>query len=200
MKLRDARPVRRTLIVTHGDEPFDLEIMTVTRFAFAVLTIAALIGPIPAEGQLVGGVFAARARDSFGGTNGLGAEVGVSLPLLPIDVVASGTLFSPSCTGCDLSGWSLGVKFQVLPLPVVKPYVTAGRTWRDLEEPSDRLVLDEEGIFAGPGLEIAFPGTQAGIFLEGRYEFLTSDSAPTRDLRQWNWRAGLTLRWGGLPL
>ena len=174
--------------------------MIVTRFAFAVLTIAALIGPVSADGQLVGGVFGARARDSFGGTNGLGAEAGVSLPLLPIEVVGSGTLYSPSCTGCDLSGWSLGVRFLVLPLPVVKPYISGGRTWRDLEDPRDGLVLDEEGVFVGPGLQIAFPGTRAGMFLEGRYEFLTSDSGPTRDLRQWNWRIGLTMRWGGLPL
>ncbi len=103
--------------------------MIVARTLFVVLTIGVLMGPVPAHGQLVGAVFGARARDSFGGTNGLGAEVGVSLPLLPIEVVASGTLFSPSCTGCDFSGWSLGVKFHVLPVPVVKPYVTAGRTW-----------------------------------------------------------------------
>ena len=174
--------------------------MIVTKFAFTLLTIGALVGPVPANSQLVGGVFGARAQDSLGGANGFGAEAGVSLPLLPIDVIASGTHYNPSCIGCDLSGWSLGVKFQVLPTPVVKPYVTAGRTWRDLEDPSDGLVLDEEGIFAGPGLEINFPGTRAGFFLEGRYEFLTRDSAPSQDLRQWAWRAGLTMRWGGLGI
>ena len=83
------------------------------RFVFVVLTIGALITPAPAEGQLVGGVFGARARDSFGGTNGLGAEFGVSLPLIPLDVFGSGTLFNPACAGCELDGWSLGAKVRI---------------------------------------------------------------------------------------
>ena len=168
------------------------------RFAFAVMTIGALIGPIPADGQLVGGVFGARARDSFGGTNGIGVEAGVSLPLVPLEVFAAGTLFRPACSGCDLQGWSLGGKFSVLPLPVLHPYVTFGRTWRDLEDLSNGLMLDDRGFFGGVGLEVAMPGF--GIFAEGRYEFLTGDPVPIRDLRQWTLRAGLMMRWGGLPL
>ncbi len=172
--------------------------MIVTRFAFAVLTVGALIGPIPAHAQLVGGIFGARARDTFGGTNGIGAEAGVSLPLVPLEVFAAGTLFSPACTGCDLKGWSVGVKFSVLPLPVLHPYVTFGRTWRNLEDPNNALTLDDRGFFGGAGLEIVLPGF--GIFAEGRYEFLTEDPAPSPDLRQWMLRAGVVMRWGGLPL
>ena len=121
------------------------------RFAFAVMTIGALIGPIPADGQLVGGVFGARARDSFGGTNGIGVEAGVSLPLVPLEVFAAGTLFRPACSGCDLQGWSLGGKFSVLPLPVLHPYVTFGRTWRDLEDLSNGLMLDGQGFLRRRG-------------------------------------------------
>lgn len=174
--------------------------MIVARIAFAVLTICALVGPNVAEGQLVGGVFGARARDSFGGANGFGAEAGVSLPLLPLDVFAAGTLFRPACSGCELKGWSLGVRFTVLPLPVLRPYLTFGRTWRDLEDPSVGLMTDDEGLFAGAGLEVRLPG--AGIFAEGRYEFLTERDpvGPSPDLRQWTLRAGLVMRWGGLPL
>ncbi len=168
------------------------------RFAFAVLTVGALIGPIPAHSQLVGGVFGARARDTFGGTNGIGAEAGVSLPFVPLEVFAAGTLFSPACTGCDLKGWSVGVKFSVLPLPVLHPYVTFGRTWRNLEDPNNALTLDDRGLFGGAGLEIVLP--VFGIFAEGRYEFLTEDPAPSPDLRQWMLRAGVVMRWGGLPL
>ena len=169
------------------------------RFVFAVLTIGALIGPTAADAQLVGGVFGARARDSFGGTNGFGAQAGVSLPLLPVEVFAAGTLFRP-CSGCDLKGWSLGVRFTVLPLQVLRPYITFGRTWRDLEDPGNSVVLDDDGLFAGAGLEIRIPGSGAGIFAEGRYEFLTEPVGPSSDLRQWVLRAGLTMRWGGLPL
>jgi len=170
----------------------------VTKFAFAILTIGVLMGPIPADGQLVGSVFGTRARDSFGGTNGFGAAAGVSLPLVPLEVFAAGTWFRPDCDGCDLKGWSLGVKFTVLPLPVFKPYVTFGRTWRDLEDPSVGPATDDAGLFAGAGLEIGLPG--AGLFADGRYEFLTEPVGPGPDLRQWILRAGVVLRWGGLPL
>ena len=171
---------------------------TVLKFALAVLTVGALFGPIPADGQLVGGVFGARARDSFEGTNGIGAQAGVSLPMLPLEVFAAGTLFRPACTGCELKGWSLGVKFTLLPLPVFKPYVTFGRTWRNLEDPVNAPILEDEGLFTGAGLEIGLPGL--GVFAEGRYEFLTEGVAPSPDLRQWTLRAGLVMRWGGLPL
>ncbi len=166
------------------------------KFAFVLMIVGASIGPVPAHGQLVAGVFGARARDSFGGANGIGAEAGVSLPLVPLEVFIAGTLFRPTCTGCDLNGWSLGVKFSVLPLPVLHPYITLGRTWRDLD--SNGLILDVEGFFGGAGLEVALPGF--GIFAEGRYEFLTDTPAPNPDLRQWVLRAGLVMRWGGLPL
>ena len=174
------------------------EMRIVTRFAFAILTLGALIGPIPVDGQLVGGLFGARARDSFGGTSGFGAAAGVSLPIASLEVFASGTLFYPGCSGCDLRGWSLGLKFTVLPIPVLKPYVTFGRTWRDLEDPSVGLMTDDDGLFAGAGLEIGLPGL--GLFAEGRYEFLTETVEPSPDLRQWMLRAGLVVRWGGLPL
>jgi hypothetical protein len=174
------------------------ERMIVAKLALAILTIGSLIGPMPVQGQLVGGVFGARARDSFAGTNGFGAEVGVSLPLVPLEVFGSGTLFRPACTDCELKGWSVGARFQVLPLPVIKPYVTFGRTWRDLEDPSVALVRDEEGFFTGAGLELSLPGV--GIYAEGRYEFLADTAVPSGDLRQWVLRAGLLLRWGGLPL
>ena len=88
------------------------------------------------------------------------------------------------------------MKFTVLPIPVLKPYVTVGRTWRDLEDPSAGLITDDDGLFAGAGLEIGLPGL--GLFAEGRYEFLTETVEPSPDFRQWILRAGLVMRWGGL--
>jgi hypothetical protein len=170
----------------------------VAKFAFAVLTIGALIVPVPGDSQLLGGVFGARARDSFGGTNGLGAQAGVSLPLVPLEVFAAGTLFSPSCSGCKLKSWSVGAKLGIFPLPVLRPYLTFGRTWRNLEDPNAALILGDDGFFTGAGLEFALSGF--GLFGEGRYEFLTEDPGPSPDLRQWTLWAGLRMRWGGLPL
>lgn len=172
--------------------------MIVARLAFALLTIGALIIPVSADGQLVGGVFWARAPDSFGGTNGFGAQAGVSLPLIPLEVFAAGTWFRPDCDGCDFKGWSVGAKLGIFSIPVLQPYVTAGRTWRDLEDPGAALMLDDDGFFTGAGLELRLPGF--GLFGEGRYEFLTGEPDPSPDLRQWILRAGLVLRWGGVPL
>jgi hypothetical protein len=172
------------------------ELMIVARFSFAVLAIVALIMPVPTDGQLVGGVFGARARDSFGGTNGFGAQAGVSLPLVPLEVFAAGTLFRPACSGCDFKGWSVGAKLGIFAIPVLRPYITAGRTWRDLEDPNAALILDDDGFFTGAGLELMLPGFS--LFGEGRYEFLPED--PGQDLRQWMLRAGVMLRWGGVPL
>ena len=180
------------------DDRSTRELMTVAKFAFVVMTVGALIAPIPANSQLVGGVFGARARDSFGGTNGFGAELGVSLPLVPLEVFAAGTLFRPGCTGCDFKIWSVGAKLQIFPLPVLKPYVTVGRTWLDLEDPGAALILADDGFFTGAGLEFALPGF--GLFAEGRYEFLPEDPGPSPDLRQWTMRVGLRMRWGGIPL
>jgi hypothetical protein len=180
------------------DDRSTRELMTVAKFAFVVMTVGALIAPIPANSQLVGGVFGARARDSFGGTNGFGAELGVSLPLVPLEVFAAGTLFRPGCTGCDFKIWSVGAKLQIFPLPVLKPYVTVGRTWRDLEDPGAALILADDGFFTGAGLEFALPGF--GLFAEGRYEFLPEDPGPSPDLGQWTMRVGLRMRWGGIPL
>ena len=170
--------------------------MIVARTLFVVLTIGALMGPVPVHGQLVGAVFGARARDSFGGTNGLGAAAGVSLPGVPLEVFGSGTLFYPGCSGCDLKGWSLGVNFAVLPFRGLKPYLSFGRTWRDLEDPSVGLATDDDGLFAGGGLEIGL--RRAGLFAEGRYEFLTETTGSSPDVRQWMFRGGLVMRWGGL--
>ena len=180
------------------DDRSTRELMTVAKFAFVVMTVGALIAPIPANSQLVGGVFGARARAGFGGTNGFGAELGVSLPLVPLEVFAAGTLFRPGCTGCDFKIWSVGAKLQIFPLPVLKPYVTVGRTWRDLEDPGAALILADDGFFTGAGLEFALPGF--GLFAEGRYEFLPEDPGPSPDLGQSTMRVGLRMRWGGIPL
>ena len=88
------------------------------------------------------------------------------------------------------------MKFTVLPIPVLKPYVTFGRTWRDIEDPSVGVITDDDGLFGSMGLEFGLH--RVGIFGEGRYEFLTETVGSSPDLRQWVFQAGLILRWGGL--
>jgi len=149
-----------------------------------------LLSPVQLRGQVFGGVFGAHAQDSFGGTTGFGVEAGLNIPVLPLAVFGSGEWFSPSCTGCELNGWSLGVKYRVLPAPIASPYVTGGRIWRSREDGALPTV-DDEGVFAGVGADVSLPGFK--LFAEGRYDFLSGD------LRQAVLRAGLLLSWGGLP-
>ena len=165
--------------------------MIVTRPTVTLVMALLLLSPVQLRGQVFGGVFGAHAQDTFGGTTGFGVEAGLSIPVLPLDVFGSGEWFSPSCSGCDLNGWSLGVKFRVLPVPIASPYVTGGRTWRSRDGGAQQAV-DDEGVFAGVGADVSLPGFR--LFGEVRYDFLSGD------LRQAVLRAGFLLSWGGLPL
>ena len=127
---------------------------------------------VPCEGraQIIGGVFGAYAQDAFDGTPGVGAQLGLDIPILPVDVYGSGTWFLPSCDGCEMKGWSLGVTLRPFPFPVVRPYVVGGLASRDLEGPAAGSVINASGAFAGVGVDVALAGFR--LFAEGRYEFL----------------------------
>ncbi len=163
---------------------------TVIRATVTLVTAVILLNPGQLHGQVFGGVFGARAHDAFGGSTGFGVEGGLSIPVLPLDVFGSGEWFFPSCTGCDLSGWSLGVKYRVFPFPVVRPYVTGGRTWRS-QSVGVISAVDDEGMFGGFGADVVLPGFR--LFGEIRYDFLSGD------LEQRVARTGFLLSWGGLP-
>jgi len=128
--------------------------------------------PTPHEGraQIVGGVFGAYAQDVFDGTPGVGAQLGLDVPILPIDIYGSGTWFRPGCDGCKMKGWSVGVTLRPFPFPVARPYVVGGLTSRDLEDPMAGSDIDASGAFAGGGLDLALVGFR--FFAEARYEFL----------------------------
>ncbi len=152
-----------------------------------------LLGPVQLRGQVFGGVFGILVQDSCGESgesSGVGVEGGLNIPVLPLDVFGSAEWFFPNCARRDLRGWSLGFNYRVLPVPLVSPYVTGGRTWRRSEngEPPG----SGEGMFGGIGIDVSLPGF--GLFTEIRYEFLSGDLAQTV------MRAGFLLSWGGLPL
>lgn len=148
-----------------------------------------LLCPVQLRGQVFGGVFGVHVRDSFGEGNGVGAEGGLSFPVLPLDVFGSAEWFFPSCARCG-HGWSLGFNYRVLPVPMVSPYVTGGRTWRRSKNGERRV--SGEGMFGGIGVDISLPGFR--LFTEMRYEFMSGDLAQTV------MRVGLLWSWGGLPL
>ncbi len=150
--------------------------MTARRLTAYIVLIGALAVPVSANAQLFGGITAARADKIFGGTSGMGGVLGVDFPILPLDAFVAGTWFFPDCDGCDLKGWSLGANLR-LPIPMVRPYLTGGMTWRDVglgDETINPLAEnDDSGVFAGAGVDLAIASFR--LFLEGRYEFLDGD-------------------------
>ncbi len=147
--------------------------MTPRRLTSCIVLIGALVIPGTARAQLFGGLTGAWA-EGFDGSVGMGGVLGYDLPILPVDIFGEGTWFFPDCDGCDLKGWSLGVNVR-LPLPLIRPYLTGGMTWRDLEDP-DAVSIDtvsESGGFAGAGVDLAIASFR--LFLEGRYELLDGD-------------------------
>ena len=162
--------------------------MIARRLTFCTLLMGALLVPSSASSQIFGGVFGAYAQDAFDGVSGVGLEFGYDLPILPVDVYGSGSWFFPDCDECDLSGWSLGANLR-LPLPLIRPYLTGGWTWRDYEDPGptiDPLSLSDNNVFAGVGVDLAFSGVR--VFGEARYDLLDEP------LEQWTLRLGLFLR------
>jgi hypothetical protein len=159
------------------------------RMAFCAVMLGALLVPATASAQLFGGVFGAYANDSFDGTYGVGGELGLNIPVLPLDVFGSGTWYFPDCDNCDLSGWSLGANLRI-PMVIVRPYLTGGWTWRDIEGGGATVnpLADGNysGVFAGAGIDLALFGVR--LFAEGRREFLEGE------LEQFVFRGGVLLR------
>ncbi len=139
----------------------------------ALVVVGALSVPREGRAQIFGGLFGAWAQDAFDGTAGVGAQLGLDIPILPVDVYGSGTWFLPDCDDCKLKGWSLGVTLRPFLFPIARPYVVGGLTSRDLRNPAAGLDMDSSGAFAGVGLDLALVGFR--LFAEGRYEFLDGE-------------------------
>ena len=96
------------------------------------------------------------------GTFGLGARAMLDPPLLPVAVVGSYTKYFPEGDG---SVWTATIAGQLrLPLPVFKPYVTAGYQLR----PEDAAENSQNGFMIGAGVQLDF---MLSLFLEGGFEF-----------------------------
>ena len=90
------------------------------------------------------------------GTFGLGGRAMLDPPLLPIALVASGTYYFADG---DESLWTGTLAGQLrIPLPIIKPYVTAGYQLRP---------NDASGFMVGAGLQLDLV---VSLFLEGGFE------------------------------
>ena len=146
------------------------------RTLLAVAALAALgLSAERAQAQLNPGIHVARAADSFGGTNGVGASVQLSFPLFPIDVFVAGEYFFPDCgsvSDCAYMGGSADLHFG-LPFPVLTPYATAGLVYRRSDAGGGAGAVAKTGFGAGVGVDL---GTLVlGAYAEARYEFVDPD-------------------------
>jgi opacity protein-like surface antigen len=140
------------------------------------LLLPALVGlalaiPHTVQGQFFLGGHAAFTTYQDGGAGG-GARLGLNLPVLPLDIVGVAELFSPSCSegrdGCSLWGASLDANLR-LPIPLVRPYVTGGLSYRDGDRGGELGSKSESGLNLGLGVDL---NLGVRLFADWRYEFL----------------------------
>jgi len=132
------------------------------------LALAAVFSlPPQAHAQINPGLHVARATDSFGGVNGVGGSLQLSLPVLPVDLFLAGEYFFPNCDDCSFWGGSADVHLT-LPVPIVTPYAAAGLVLRNTDASDTRVRTGGLGLGAGLNLSTLV----VGAYAEGRYEFM----------------------------
>ncbi len=149
----------------------------VTAPALATLVLLTLaVFATPGAAQLRPGVHVAHANDFAGGTNGVGASLELSFPLLPVDVFVAGDYFFPDCgdVDCGLYGGSADVHFS-LPIPVLTPYGTAGLVYRKWKVTDFDVVSTGSDTGFGLGAGVNLSTIVLGAYAEARYEFVDPD-------------------------
>jgi hypothetical protein len=146
--------------------------MRILRLAGIPVVLLLLSAP-PASAQVFWGAHLAKANTSFGGTKGAGLRAGLTLPLIPVEVVGSGEYFFPDCPpgfgGCALKGAALDANLR-LPFPVLQPYATGGKVWRAFTPGAGAAETRLSGNSMGAGLNLSLG--KARLFGEARYEFV----------------------------
>lgn len=133
------------------------------------------------------GVHAVRASDVFDGVTGIGGQLAINVPGLPLTIRGAVDRFFPDCPegvddDCGAWGYTLDGNLA-LPLPVLSPYGSAGWVRRSVD-PGDPLgETSDTGLALGAGLKLGLLGLN--VFAEGRREIMD-------DLEdQWMFRVGL---------
>jgi hypothetical protein len=156
--------------------------MKTSRYLFAAGVVTTLAFPLAARAQtdiIDVGIHLARASDILDGTTGLGGQVAVRPPGLPLSLRLAVDRFFPDCpeieggSGDDCGAWGFTVDANLaFPMPMLRPYASGGLVRRSIDPGSPLEDADEEGIALGGGLELNLLGLNA--FGEARYEILDS--------------------------
>lgn len=155
--------------------------------ASAVLVV---VRPAPAAAQadvLDLGVHMTRATDIFDGATGIGGQLAVTLPGLPLTVRGAVDRFFPDCpegSDDDCGAWGFTVDGNVtLPVPVLSPYASAGLVRRSVDRGDPLGDRSETGFALGGGLRLGLLGLDA--FGEVRREMMDEQED------QWMFRVGV---------
>lgn len=99
--------------------------------------------------------------------------MGVAIPVLPLDTMASWARFSPECRSdepdCELTGLTLDANFRI-PVPLIHPYVSAGIAYRRLSPVQPGEEAGALGPGLGAGVDVAL--ARLHLFGEARYEWV----------------------------
>jgi hypothetical protein len=142
---------------------------------------------VPAVGsaQVLYGAHLAHATDALGGTTGVGARIGIGLPLLPAEALAGVEYFFTGCsTACGFQGFSVDANVW-LPFSFLSPYLTGGWVLRRYDPPGEADANSTSGLHIGAGFSGGLAGMRA--FGEARYEMVDAPDG------QFVLRAGLLI-------
>lgn len=133
------------------------------------------------------GVHLARASDIHDGATGIGGQLAVTLPGLPLTVRGAVDRFFPDCPAeveGDCGAWGFTADANMaLPIPVLSPYASAGLVRRSVEVGDPLGDRSETGFAVGAGLHLGLLGLEA--FGEMRREIMDQLE------NQWMFRLGV---------
>lgn len=147
----------------------------------AIGVVATLMAPRFATAQtdlLDVGIHVARASDILDGSTGLGGQVAVRPPFLPVSLRLAVERFFPDCPEIDggsndCGAWGFTVDANLaFPMPMFRPYASGGLVRRSIDVGSPLGGTAKEGFALGGGLELRLLGLNA--FGEARYEIIDS--------------------------
>ena len=119
----------------------------------------AVISGVDDLGTIVSG--APNLKDTYG----LGARVGVRVPLFPIGVRGQGVYYFPEEDDYSYSTYSIAARYA-LPTPMISPYGIGGWQWRRTS--SMGVSNTESAAMLGLGVEL---NLGVSLFLEASWEF-----------------------------
>ncbi len=153
-----------------------------------VILLGIFISFADLSAQLIGGGFVERSFESTEARDGLGAELGLEVAFLPVDVFISGTHFPATHQDPSNREWSLGARATIIPIPFLNSYMLGGLNLKEYRGSASGKTGSEDGHFLGAGVSATLRSFK--VYAESKYAFQSTSSMRIR--------LGASLLWGGL--